>query len=105
MEQDTGTTLSEIKVDGGMVSNRLLMQFQADISGMDVVVPAVVETTVLGAAFGAGLATDLWPSFDDLAAHWREGARYTPDMDGAKRATLRAGGEKAVERSFGWVEH
>jgi glycerol kinase len=105
MEQDTGTTLSEIKVDGGMVGNRLLMQFQADISGMDVVVPAVVETTVLGAAFGAGLATSLWPSFDDLAAHWREGARYTPDMDGSQRATLRSGWEKAVERSFGWVEH
>ena len=103
MEADTGERLDEVKVDGGMVANSLLMGFQADILDMDVVVPRVVETTVLGAAFGAGLATGVWSSTDDVVAHWREAARYRPSMDSADRDRLLAGWSKAVERSMGWV--
>ena len=86
-----------------MVANSLLMGFQADILGMDVVVPRVVETTVLGAAFGAGLATGVWDSTDDVVAHWREAARYRPSMEELERDRLLAGWAKAVERSMGWV--
>jgi len=105
MEQDTGTALTEIRVDGGMVANGLLMQFQADILDIEVVVPAVVETTVLGAAYGAGLATGLWQSTEGISAHWREGSRYSPNMGGEQRAALLAGWEKAVDRSLDWVSH
>ena len=104
MEHDTGRRLDEVKVDGGMVANALLMAFQADILEMDVVVPRVVETTVLGAAFGAGLSTGVWSSTADVVAHWREAARFTPSMDEAERARLLAGWEKAVQRSMGWIE-
>jgi glycerol kinase len=104
MERDTGVALSEIRVDGGMVGNSLLMRFQADILDMDVVVPAVIETTVLGAAFGAGLATGVWSGTSDIARHWREAVRYTPSMPEAERQRLLAGWSKAVDRSFGWVE-
>ena len=103
MEFDTGDRLDEVKVDGGMVANSLLMGFQADILGMDVVVPRVVETTVLGAAFGAGLATGVWSSTDEVVAHWREAARYRPSMDEAERQRLLTGWTKAVDRSMGWV--
>ena len=103
MEEDTGERLDEVKVDGGMVANSLLMGFQADILDTDVVVPRVVETTVLGAAFGAGLATGVWSSTDDVVAHWREAARYRPSMDAEDRDRLLAGWSKAVERSMGWV--
>lgn len=104
MATDTGQTLDEIRVDGGMVGNGLLMGFQADVLGIDVVVPRNVETTVAGAAFGAGLATGLWSGTDDIIEHWREAARYTPSMDEAERSTLLRGWAKAVERSMGWVE-
>lgn len=103
MEQDTRTKLGEIRVDGGMADNALLMQFQADILNIDVVVPAVVETTVLGAAFGAGLATGVWPGLEDIAAHWREGSRYLPAMGSEHRSELVAGWDKAVDRSLNWV--
>jgi glycerol kinase len=103
MERDTSRTFEEIRVDGGMVSNALLMQFQSDILDIDVVVPSVVETTVLGAAFGAGLACGVWNSVDEVAAHWREGQRYRPSMTEADRAPLLAGWAKAIDRSMGWV--
>lgn len=104
MISDTGREFAEIRVDGGMVSNSLLMGFQADILDMDVVVPRVVETTVLGAAFGAGLASGVWANTDDVVAHWQEAARYVPSMGEKRRSELLAGWSKAVERSFGWVE-
>lgn len=103
MEQDTGAALNEIRVDGGMVENGLLMQFQADILDIDVIVPAVVETTVLGAAFGAGLATGVWSNIDDITSHWREGHRYLPAMAEDRRAELAHGWAKAVDRSLDWV--
>jgi len=104
MERDTVAERTEIRVDGGMVANTLLMRFQADILGMDVVVPSVVETTVLGAAFGAGIATGMWSGTADIAARWKEAVRYRPSMGTEERERLLRGWTKAVERSFGWVE-
>jgi glycerol kinase len=104
MASDTGRNLTEIRVDGGMVANTMLMRFQADILGMDVVVPHTVETTVLGAALGAGLATGVWETTDELAAHWSEAARYTPSMAEDRRGQLLHGWAKAIERSYGWVD-
>lgn len=104
MEQDTGTALSEVRVDGGMVANTLLMRFQADILDMDVIVPSIVETTVLGAALGAGLASGVWDGPDDIAAGRREAVRYRPSMSDRRRGELVRGWDKALERSLGWIE-
>jgi glycerol kinase len=104
MAADTGRVLPEIRVDGGMVANALLMRFQADIVGVDVVVPAVVETTVLGAAFGAGIAAGVWSGSDEVAVKWREAIRYRPSMDEELRAEYLKGWSKAIDRSLGWIE-
>ncbi|RIJ07994.1 glycerol kinase, partial [Clavibacter nebraskensis] len=81
---DSGVDLTELKVDGGMIANNLLMQFQADILGVPVVRPVVAETTALGAAYAAGLATGFWKDLDDLRSNWQEDSRWTPDMDDAE---------------------
>ena len=86
-----------------MVANSLLMQFMADMLQMDVVLPANVETTVLGAAFGAGLASGVWSSTDVIASHWSEDVRYHPTITRAESDTLFMGWEKALDRSLGWV--
>ncbi len=104
MAADSGVTLTELKVDGGMVGNDLLMQFQADQLGVPVVRPQVTETTALGAAYAAGLAVGFWRDLDDVAANWAEGRRWHPAMDDAERARLFAGWQKAVQRTLGWVE-
>jgi glycerol kinase len=104
MEADSGVTLKELRVDGGMVANELLMQFQADILGVPVVVPEVTETTVLGAAYAAGLATGFWRGTDELRSHWAEQRRYQPAMGDSDRTRLFAGWQKAVEKSYGWVQ-
>ncbi len=104
MKHDAGVELSELRVDGGMVGNELLMQFQADILGLPVVVPRITETTVLGAAYAAGLATGYWPNPDAIRNKWAESHRYAPAMTDATRTTLLAGWNKAVERSLGWVD-
>jgi glycerol kinase len=103
MEEDTGVQLTELRVDGGMVANSLLMQFMADVLQIDVVLPANVETTVLGAAFGAGLASGVWTSTDAIGEHWTEDVRYHPSITRAQRDALLTGWEKALERSLGWV--
>lgn len=103
MEEDTGERLTELRVDGGMVANTLLMQFMADVLQIDVVLPANVETTVLGAAFGAGLASGVWSSTDAVVEHWTEAARYHPSITVGERDALVAGWEKALDRSLGWV--
>jgi glycerol kinase len=102
MEKDSGIPSTALRVDGGMVVNRLLMQFQADMLDVPVVRPACVETTALGAAYAAGLAVGYWAGLDDLRANWAEAVRWTPAMDGGRRGALAAGWRKAVERSFGW---
>ncbi len=101
---DTGRELSELRVDGGMTRNDLLMLFQADILGIPVVRPTVVETTALGAAYAAGLATGLWAGFDDLRAHWQEGRRFEPAIDAAEREARYRTWQKAVVKSLDWVE-
>jgi glycerol kinase len=103
MEADAGVTLHELKVDGGMVGNELLMQFQADLLGVPVIVPEITETTVVGAAYAAGVATGYWSNADDLRHHWAEARRYVPAMDDISRNALYASWHKAVDKSLGWV--
>jgi glycerol kinase len=102
MAKDSGVTLDSLKVDGGMVQNDLLMQFQADLLGVPVIRPEVAETTALGAAYAAGLATGLWNSEDDLRENWREGKRWEPKMDSEKRDEYYKYWKKAVTRTFDW---
>jgi glycerol kinase len=95
---------SELKVDGGMTANELLMQFQADVLGVPVIRPKVTETTALGAAFAAGLATGFWSDQDELRQRWSEDKRWEPQMDEEKREREYKQWKKAVTRSFDWVE-
>lgn len=104
MEKDSGVRLTALKVDGGMVFNELLMQFQADILGVPVIRPKVAETTALGAAYAAGLAVGFWKDYDELRLNWGKDKEWHPQMDPAKREALYAGWKKAVTRTFGWVE-
>ncbi len=104
MQQDSGVELQALKVDGGMVANELLMQFQADILGVPVVRPQVAETTALGAAYAAGLAVGFWDNAEDLRANWQVDKTWQPEMDAKKQANLYAGWKKAVTRTFDWVE-
>jgi glycerol kinase len=101
---DSGVPLEELKVDGGMIANNLLMQFQADILGVPVVRPVVAETTALGAAYAAGLAVGFWKNLDDLRANWQEDSRWEPKMDAAKRDRLVRNWKKAVTKTFDWVD-
>ncbi|GGC47200.1 glycerol kinase [Chelatococcus reniformis] len=103
MEKDAGITVAELRVDGGMVANELLMQFQADMLGAPVVRPRVSETTALGAAYAAGLATGYWTSRDDLVANWHIDRRWQPRMGPSPRDALFARWRKAVARSLDWV--
>jgi len=104
MEQDSGVKLTALKVDGGMVFNELLMQFQADILGVPVIRPVVAETTSLGAAYAAGLAVGFWDNLDDLRKNWAVDKVWEPKMEAETRKHLYRGWLKAVERTFGWVE-
>jgi len=104
MNKDSGVDLKALKVDGGMVSNNTLMQFQADILGVDVIRPTVAETTALGAAYAAGLAVGIWEKVGDLKANWGVGAIWNPQMQESQREELYAGWKKAVTRTFDWIE-
>jgi glycerol kinase len=104
MNQDSGVDLESLKVDGGMVQNDLLMQFQADLLGVPVIRPVVAETTALGAAYAAGLATGFWPSEDDIRNNWAEDKRWEPQMDSAKRDEYYKYWKKAVTRTFDWFD-
>lgn len=104
MNADSGVELRTLKVDGGMVVNSLLMQFQADQLGVDVVVPEVSETTALGAAYAAGLAVGYYSDLTEIKAQWREKQRYFPQSSLAERDEAYAVWNKAVERTFGWQE-
>jgi glycerol kinase len=101
---DAGLPLAELKVDGGMVVNDTLMQFQADILGVPVVRPEVIETTALGAAYAAGLAVGFWKNLGELAANWHEDRRWLPQIDDAERARRLRIWKKAVTRTFDWVD-
>ncbi len=104
MEQDAGVSLKSLRVDGGMVINSLLMQFQSDVLNGPVVCPRMTETTALGAAYAAGLAVGYWQNLDDLRQNWGVARIYEPDMDDAQRKKFMRGWQKAIERSFGWEE-
>lgn len=104
MDAEAPAALTELKVDGGMVANDLLMQFQADILGVPVSSPRVIETTALGAAYAAGIAVGFWAGEDEVAANWAEGRRWEPRMDPDVRARSLRLWKKAVERTFDWVD-
>lgn len=103
MNADSSAPLTELRVDGGMVHNELLMQFQADVLGVPVVRPVVSETTSLGAAFAAGLAVGFWKDLDELRGLWQEDARWEPRMSEDEREKRLATWRKAVERTLDWV--
>ena len=104
MNADSGVDLTELKVDGGMVANELLMQFQADLLRVPVVRPKVIETTALGAAYAAGLAVGFWASQDELVANWEEDKRWEPTTDEEEVERALRLWKKAVERSRDWVD-
>ncbi len=104
MNADSGVALTALKVDGGMVFNELLMQFQADVLGVPVIRPTVAETTALGAAYAAGLAVGFWEKVEDLRANWGQDKAWRPLMGEAEREKLYKGWKKAVTRTFDWVE-
>jgi glycerol kinase len=103
MTLDAGAGLEVLRVDGGAAVNDLLLQFQADVLDVPVERPQVTETTALGAAFLAGLATGFWSSTDEVAATWQLERRFEPAMDATERERLLARWHRAVERSRGWA--
>lgn len=104
MRADSGVELTTLKVDGGMVVNETLMQFQSDILDVPVTRPVVNETTALGAAYAAGLAVGFWGSEDDIRTNWAADKTWEPRMGDAERERLYAGWNKAVERTYGWTD-
>ena len=104
MEADSGVKLTALKVDGGMVFNELLMQFQADVLDVPVIRPKVAETTALGAAYAAGLAVGFWKDYDELRSNWGHDKEWQPAMDTDLRKKLYSGWKKAVTRTFDWVD-
>ena len=104
MDADAGVALKELRVDGGMIANNTLMQFQADVLGVDVVAPAVAETTALGAAYAAGIAVGFWEGEADVIANWQEAKRWTPNMDEKEVQRTYRLWKKAVTKSMDWVD-
>ena len=104
MNADSGVDLTALKVDGGMVFNEMLMEFQSDVLGVPVIRPKVAETTALGAAYAAGLAVGFWESEDDIRANWGIDKTWTPDEDSNASTELYAQWKKAVTRTFDWIE-
>jgi glycerol kinase len=104
MNADSGVDLTELKVDGGMVANEMLMQFQADILGVPVIRPKVAETTALGAAYAAGIAVGFWSGEQDVIDNWAEDKRWEPSMDPTERDRQYRLWKKAVTRTFDWVD-
>lgn len=104
MQSDSNVKLTGLKVDGGMVQNELLMQFQADILDVPVIRPKVIETTALGAAYAAGLAVGFWDDIAELRKNWQVDHIWHPQMDPSERGQLFLNWKKAVERTFGWVD-
>jgi glycerol kinase len=103
MRADSGVDATELRVDGGMVVNDLLMQFQADVLDLPVIRPRIIETTALGAAYAAGLTIGVWPDTDALRRLWAEDTRWTPSLSPGRREDLYATWRKAVTRTFDWA--
>jgi len=104
MQKDAGSSLAELRVDGGASVNDTLLQLQADTLQLPVVRPRVTETTALGAAYLAGLAAGVWNSRDAIAHHWQVDRRFDPSISADQAAALRARWNKAVERSKDWAK-
>jgi glycerol kinase len=104
MNKDSGVALTALKVDGGMVFNELLMQFQSDILGVPVIRPKVAETTALGAAYAAGLAVGFWKNVEDLRVNWAKDKEWKPMMNADVRGKEYKDWKRAVTRTFEWVE-
>lgn len=104
MEKDSGINIQSLRVDGGMVVNQLLMQFQSDILGEEVICPKMIETTALGAAYAAGLATGYWKDLDELKENWGIDKTWKPSMKEEKRAKMRAQWKKAISKTFDWED-
>jgi len=104
MEQDSGVSLQVLRVDGGVTRNDFAMQVQADILGIPVSRPVVAETTALGAAYAAGLATGFWSGVDELSSNWQESKQWAPTWDAQQRADGHRQWLKAIERTLDWVE-
>jgi glycerol kinase len=104
MEKDSGVKLSTLKVDGGMVHNELLMQFQSDLLNVPVVRPVIAETTALGSAYAAGLAVGFWNDFLELRKNWGKEREWKPDLDNNSRERIYSEWKKAVTRTFDWVK-
>jgi glycerol kinase len=104
MRADSGIALQELRVDGGACANNLLMQMQADVLGVPVVRPKVTETTALGAAYLAGLATGVWKGADEISAQWQIDQRFEPRMKAAERSAKLARWREAVQRAKAWAK-
>jgi glycerol kinase len=104
MNEDAGVTLTALKVDGSMVVNELLMQFQADVLDVPVIRPTVAETTSLGAAYAAGLTVGYWDEVYELRANWRWDREWTPSMSPQERERGYRRWKKAVQRTFDWLD-
>jgi len=104
MEKDAHIALASLRVDGGMVANELLMQFQADILNREVVRPVIQETTALGAAYAAGLAVDFFPGLEQLRANWAMDRKWKPSLEAERRERMYRQWKKAVARSFDWTD-
>jgi glycerol kinase len=102
MQKDSGIEVTSLRVDGGMVVNELLMQFQSDMLKVPVIRPKMIETTALGAAYAAGLAVGFWANLDDLLQNWGKDKTWKPKMKAAERRKLYLGWKKAIKRSFDW---
>ena len=103
MSIDSGVPLAEVKVDGGITANELCMQIQSDIMGIDVIRPEVIETTALGAAYAAGLATGFYRDKNQIRSNWQENTRWRPNKDSKLATEGFKNWKRAVERSFNWV--
>ena len=103
MKKDSGINFTSLKVDGGMVVNELLMQFQADILGIPVIRPKIIETTVLGASFAAGLAAGFWKNLEELKSNYSLKNEWKPAMDKKRQDELYANWKKAIDRSMNWL--
>lgn len=103
MEKDSGIMMNELKVDGGLTNSKPLMKFQADLLGIPVIRPEIVETTALGAAYAAGLSIKVWKNLDELKDHWKEKKRWEPSMSDEERENRVKKWEKAVKRTLNWV--
>jgi glycerol kinase len=104
MNKDAGKGLRELRVDGGATRNNLLLQMQADLLRIPVVRPAVTETTVLGAAYLAGLAVNYWKGTDEIRSHWKAERTFEPELPESRTTEMRENWKRAVERSKGWIE-